>query len=125
MSLFVTTTPQAPPAPPLAEQLQSFVNGLMTLDPTQAAIRGGLSVLVFIGAALLIWGIRLVLKTLADRLAPADPNAPKRKSMGIGRWSMRIARIAIVIAALLIVLRVWGFDLETLSKGPVGAVLGV
>lgn len=122
--MFVTATPQAP-TPPLAEQLQSFVNGLMTLDPTQAAIRGGLSVLVFIGAALLIWGIRLVLKTLTDRLAPADPNAPPRKRLGIGRWSMRIARIAIVIAALLIVLRVWGFDLETLSKGPVGAVLGV
>ncbi|WP_395646565.1 mechanosensitive ion channel family protein [Terricaulis sp.] len=120
--MFVTTPPQTP-APRFSELVQSFLNGLLALDPTQAAIRGGLSILVFIGAALLIWGIRLVLKTLSERLIPADPNAPPRKRTGIGRWSMRIARIAIVLAALLIVLRVWGFDLATLSKGPVGAVL--
>lgn len=123
MSLFVTTTPSAPSVP-LTQQLQTFISGLTTLDPTQAAIRGGLSLLVFIGAALLIWGIRLVLKTLSERLAGNGKDGPHRH-VAIGRWSMRIARIAILIAALLIVLRVWGFDLETLSKGPVGAVLGV
>lgn len=123
MSLFVTTTPDAP-AVPLAQQLQTFINGLMTLDPTQAAIRGGLSVLVFVGAALLIWGIRLVLKTLSDRLI-GNGREGQHRHMSIGRWSLRIARIAILLAALLIVLRVWGFDLETLSKGPVGVVLGV
>lgn len=124
MSLFVTTTPDAP-AVPLTQQMQTFINGLMTLDPTQAAIRGGLSILVFIGAALLIWGIRLVLKTLSDRLVGNGAKEGPHRHISIGRWSMRIARITILIAALLIVLRVWGFDLETLSKGPVGAVLGV
>ncbi|QGZ93281.1 mechanosensitive ion channel family protein [Terricaulis silvestris] len=111
--------------PTLAEQLQSFINGVLTLDPEQAAIRGGLSVLVFVGALLLMWGLHLVLKTLAERLAPPDPNAPPRKRVAIGRWSKRIARAAIFVTALIIVARVWGFDLETLTKGRVGDVLAI
>jgi len=120
----MTTTPaQTPPAPPsVIEQFQDFFQGLMTLDPQQAAIRGGLSVLVLIGALLLMWGLRLMLKTLAERVtAPSDK--PKGESR-IGRWTLRVARVAIFLTALLVVLRVWGFDLEVLSRGPVGAVLG-
>ncbi len=121
------TTPQqtAPTWDSLAAQFQSFVTGVLSLDPQQAAIRGGLSILVFIGAALLLWGLRLLLKTLVERLAPADPNAPPHKHAGIGRWSMRFARLAIFVAAILVVLRVWGFDLEQLTKGPVGEILAV
>lgn len=120
-----TPAPSESAGPTLAEQLQSFINGILTLDPEQAAIRGGLSVLVFVGALLLMWGLHLVLKTLAERLAPPDPNAPPRKRVAIGRWSKRIARAAIFLTALIIVARVWGFDLETLTKGRVGDVLGI
>lgn len=125
MSLLAFTTAAEPTsAPTLAEQLQSVINGLMTLDPEQAAIRGGLSVLVFVGAALMMWGLRLLLKAATDRLAPAADGAP-RKRLPIGRWTLRIARIAIFITALLVILRLWGFDFEQLSEGPVGAVLGI
>jgi small conductance mechanosensitive channel len=120
-----TPAPSESAGPTLAEQLQSFINGILTLDPEQAAIRGGLSVLVFVGALLLMWGLHLVLKTLAERLAPPDPNAPLRKRVAIGVWSRRIARAAIFITALIIIARVWGFDLETLTKGHVGDVLGI
>lgn len=122
-----TATPAPAPSggPTLAEQFQSFINGVLTLDPEQAAIRGGLSVLVLVGAMLLMWGLHLVLKTLADRLAPTDPDAPPRKRAAIGVWSKRIARAAIFLTALLIVARVWGFDLQQLTKGPVGDILGV
>jgi moderate conductance mechanosensitive channel len=119
----VTATP-AIEAPTLLQQLQSFLTGVMTLDPEQAAIRGGLSVLVFVGGALLMWGLRLVLKTLAERMAPTE-GGEKRKPTGIGRWTIRIARIAIFVTALLIILRVWGFDLDVVMRGPIGAVLGV
>ncbi|PZO52659.1 MAG: hypothetical protein DCF16_09115 [Alphaproteobacteria bacterium] len=125
MSLFAFTAAAEPtPTPTLIEQLQSFFTGLMTLDPEQAAIRGGLSVLVFVGAALMMWGLRLLLKAATDRLAPAADGAP-RKRLPIGRWTLRIARIAIFITALLVILRVWGFDFAQLSEGPVGAVLGI
>ncbi len=123
MSLFAFTA-TAEPTPTLIEQLQSFITGLMTLDPEQAAIRGGLSVLVFVGAALMMWGLRLLLKAATDRLAPAADGAP-RKRLPIGRWTLRIARIAIFVTALLVILRLWGFDFEQLSEGPVGAVLGI
>jgi len=125
MSLPITAAAAEPSAttPTLADQLQSFVAGILTLDPEQAAIRGGLSVLVFVGAALMMWGLRLVLKAAAERFAPAADGAP-RKRLPIGRWTLRIARIAIFITALLVIARVWGFDFEHLSRGPVGAVLG-
>ncbi|MBX9747149.1 MAG: mechanosensitive ion channel, partial [Hyphomonadaceae bacterium] len=122
MILTASATPEPAPAT-LAAQLQSFIAGLLTLDPEQAAIRGGLSVLVFVGAALMMWGLRLVLKTAAERFAPAADGAP-RKRLPVGRWTLRVARIAIFITALLVILRVWGFDFEHLSRGPVGLVLG-
>ncbi len=120
-------TPTPPPSEPtvsFADQLQTFIAGLMSLDPEQAAIRGGLTVLVVLGGALMMWGLRLLLKTVADRFAPAEPSDAPRKRDTIGLWTLRIARVAVFIAALLVVLRVWGFDLEQLTKGPVGAVLG-
>jgi moderate conductance mechanosensitive channel len=123
MILLTTQTPAAE-APTLLQQLQSFITGVMTLDPEQAAIRGGLSVLVFGGGALLMWGLRLVLKTLAERMAPSE-GVERRKPTGIGRWTIRIARIAIFVTALIVILRVWGFELDVILRGPVGAVLGV
>lgn len=120
-------TPTPPPSEPtvsFADQLQTFIAGLMSLDPEQAAIRGGLTVLVVLGGALMMWGLRLLLKTVADRFAPTEPGDTPRKRDTIGLWTLRIARVAVFIAALLVVLRVWGFDLEQLTKGPVGAVLG-
>jgi moderate conductance mechanosensitive channel len=118
-----TADPTATPS--LIEQAQTFIAGIIALDPEQAALRGGLSVLVFLGAALMMWGIRLVFKTISERFAPpADPTKP-RKRIEIGRWTVRIARIAIFIAALLVILRVWGFDFAKLSQGPVGEVLGI
>lgn len=124
--MILTTQTPASEAPTLLHQLQSFIAGVMTLDPEQAAIRGGLSVLVFVGGALLMWGLRLVLRTLAERFIPHDLEAKeKRKPTGMSRWTIRIARIAIFLAVVLIVLRVWGFDLDVIMRGPIGAVLGV
>lgn len=125
-----STTPA--PAPPtssafdaLLQQAQSFVTGVLQLDPQQAAIRAGLTLLVIIGAALLIWGLRLTLKALTERIAPEQADGPQRKRIPIGRWTLRIARIAIAIAAVLVVLRVWGFDYDDLRQGPLGAVFAV
>jgi len=119
----MTITPApAPPAETLVEQIQSLIQGVVTLDPAQAAIRGGLSILVLIAAALILWGLRLVLKTMAERFA--DPATPK-DARHVARWSMRIARLLVIVLALLAVLRVWGFDLAQLMQGPLGVVLGV
>lgn len=103
------------------EQFQSFATGVLELDPEQAAIRGGLSVLVLIGAMLIMWSLRVALKALAERFAPSEPDAPKRPR--IGRWTMRIARIAVFVAAILLILRVWGFELQQLMEGPIGGIV--
>lgn len=107
----------------LVAQLQSLVEGVLTLDPQQAAIRAGLSILVVVGAALLVWGLRLVLKTLTARIAPDQ--AKTRQPTRVGRWSVRIASIAIAVAAALAILRVWGLDLDDLQAGILGAALRV
>jgi len=127
--MILTTATQTPApsesGPTFAEQLQSFVTGVMQLDPEQAAIRAGLSLLVFAGGALFMLGLRLVLKTLAERLAPKPSDGETRKPSNITRWAIRIAQLAIFVAVLLIILRVWGLHLDVIMKGPIGAVLGV
>ncbi len=103
--------------------LESFVREVMSLDPEQAAIRGGLTVLVIVAAMILIWGLRVMLKALVARVAPEAAEAAPRKKIPIGRWTMRIARIAVLVAALLAVLRIWGIDADAIGASPLGGFL--
>lgn len=121
-----TTAATAPAASPdLWQQVQSVVTGIVKLDPEQAALRGGLTILVFVGAALLLWGLHLLLHAVTERLAPdqEDSATPARKPIRIGRWSLRILRLVIAVAALMAVMRVWGIDVEDIAKGPIGQAL--
>jgi len=127
-----TPDPAATPGEPasasfdtLLGHIQSFISGIASLDPEQAMLRAGLTFLVVIGGALLVWGLRLLLKSLTERVAPGHASDPKKKRVPIGRWTIRVARFAIGVAVFLIVLRVWGFDYDDLREGPLGAVLGV
>lgn len=107
-----------------AQQVEDFVRGVLTLDPQQALLRAGLTILVFIGAVIIIWGLHVVLKALTERIAPNDNGAPKR-NMNIGRWTMRVARLAIFVGAIIIVLRLWGFNFSDLRDSPIYAVFSV
>ncbi len=111
----------------LLEHARTFISGVLSLDPEQAALRGGLSVLVFIGAMLIMWGLRVLFKAATERFTGPQvaEGATPRKDRGIGKWTFRIARFAIFLAAIAIVLRVWGWDLATFTQGPIGAALGV
>jgi small conductance mechanosensitive channel len=108
----------------LLAQLESLVTGVLTLSPEEAAIRAGFTLLVIVGAALLVWGLRVIFKALVERIAPEHAGEPRQPTR-IGRWALRIARIAVAVAALIAVLRIWGFELDALREGPVGAVFGV
>lgn len=108
----------------IAAQIESFVTGVLLLDPQQAAIRAGLTLLVVIAAALLIWGLRVLMKTLSERVAPTEAGGRPRKPGRVRKWIMRIARLSVTVAALVLVLRLWGVDVATLLQGPLGVVLG-
>jgi moderate conductance mechanosensitive channel len=108
----------------VVDAVVSFVNGLMTLDPEEAAIRSGISVLVVIGAMLLIWGLRVLYKAITERVAPEHAGNLGKRALPLGRWALRIARFAIALAALLAILRIWGLNYEDLREGPLGAALG-
>jgi len=126
----MTTTSQTPPPSgdatfhTLAQNVEDFVRGVLALDPEQALLRGGLSVLVLLGAMIIVWGLHVVLKSLTERIAPKDDAAPKRR-VNIGRWTMRVARIAIFVGAIIIIMRLWGFDFSTLRDSPIYAVFSV
>jgi len=124
----VTTTPAREPADTtfegLAAQIQDFVTGVLSLDPQQALLRAGLTFLVLIGAILVVWGLHVVLKALTERIAPQGDGVP-RPRVDFGRWTMRVARIAIFVGAIIIILRVWGFDLNDLRGSPVYALFSV
>jgi moderate conductance mechanosensitive channel len=112
------TTPSDMSFNTFAQQIEDFVTGVLTLDPQQALLRAGLSFLVLFGAVIIVWGLHLILKGLTERIAPKDDAAPKRR-VNIGRWTMRVARLAIFIGAVIIILRLWGFDFSDLRDSPI------
>ena len=126
----MTTIPQPAPAPAdhsvttLAQQIQDFVSGVLTLDPQQALLRGGLSFLVLLGAAIIIWGLHVILKSITERIAPKD-ELDQRRRADIGRWTMRVARLAIFVGALILILRLWGFNFSDLRDSPIYAIFSV
>lgn len=127
----MTTTPQPASAPPadysfhtFAQQIEDFARGVLTLDPEQALLRAGLSFLVLIGAVIIIWGLHVILKSITERIAPKDEVAGKQR-VNIGRWTMRVARLAIFVGAFVIVLRLWGFNFADLRDSPIYAVFSV
>ena len=64
-------------------QVEGVVRGVLSMNPEEAALRGGLTVLVFIGALILIWGLRLLLKALTERVASGEgDHIERRKRVG-------------------------------------------
>jgi small-conductance mechanosensitive channel len=107
-------------------QIQSAIAGVMTLDPREAALRAGLSFLIVGGAAILMTLIRLALRAIVVRLTPADETDTKKKSQAskhVGGLALGLVRIAIVIAAIYFLLRLWGLDFNLFTGGAVGAAL--
>jgi small conductance mechanosensitive channel len=124
----ITKTATPPPAEPsvqtLAQNIENFVAGVLSLDHEQALLRAGLSFLVLIGAAIIIWGLHVILKSLTERIAPKSENAPQRH-VTIGRWTMRVARVVIFVGAIIIIMRLWGFDFSALRDSPIYAAFAV
>lgn len=124
----ITTPPTSPPADQslhtLARNIEDFIAGVLALDPEQALLRAGLSVLVLLGAAIVVWGLHVILKALTERIAPKEEGAPRRR-VNIGRWTMRVARITIFAGAIIIIMRLWGFDFSTLRDSPIYGVFSV
>lgn len=104
-------------------QLQGFVSGVLALDPEQAAIRAGLSLLIIVGAALIVTALRMLLKAAVERIAPGGEDDTPKARARIGRWTLRLARIVIAFVAIYLILHLWGFDFGVLNGGPLGAAL--
>ncbi|MEZ5959185.1 MAG: mechanosensitive ion channel [Hyphomonadaceae bacterium] len=119
-----TTNASSPPteqaAHSLTQTIQDFITGVIALDPEQALLRAGFSFLVLVAAAIIIWGLHAVLKALTERIAPKSEGAPRRR-VTIGRWTMRVARIVIFAGAIIIIMRLWGFDFGALRDSPIYA----
>ena len=118
--IFAQTQTAADPS--LPAQLQSFLTGVFTLNPAQAAIRGGLTILVVFGAALVVWGLHLVVKAIGERLSPTE-GAHKEHRKRIGRSTLLVTRLIVFAVGIFIVLRVWGLDLSAMTSGPIGNAL--
>jgi len=120
----IQTTPPAPAAhPTILAEAKSFFAGIVALDPAQAAIRGGLSVLVVFGAMLIIWGLHLVFKSIGERIAPEGVANNKERRKRIGRLTLFVARLAVFAVCVVIILRLWGLDLTAFTQGPIGRLM--
>ncbi len=111
----------APANGDLAAQLESLVRGVLSLDPQEAAIRAGLTLLVVLGALLALVALRLGLKAIAARISPDGEDAPKNGM--IGAWTLPIVRLAVAVGAGLMLLHIWGIGLAEVMAGPMGRAM--
>lgn len=120
----IQTAPPAPTAhPTILAEAQSFFAGIIALDPAQAAIRGGLSVLVIFGAMLIIWGLHLVFKSIGERIAPEGAATNKDRRKRIGRLTLFVTRLVVFAICVVLILRLWGLDLTGFTQGPIGRLM--
>src|SRR5262249_5800336 len=89
----------------------------------QAALRGGLTLLVVFGAMLIIWGLHVVFKSIGERIAPAGASSNKERRKRIGRLTLLVTRVLVFSVSILIILRLWGLDLSGVTEGAFGRVL--
>ncbi|MBI1251920.1 MAG: mechanosensitive ion channel [Alphaproteobacteria bacterium] len=108
-----------------------FAGEIGSLDPQQAFIRAGMSILL-VGAALLaLTMLRLVFKAVRERSAKADADAgtvaeaDQSEKKRLGGRTMLLARVAVWSCAAFVILGVWGLDLRILMAGPLGDALRV
>ena len=105
----------------IASQIGSFIDGVLRLDPQEAALRSGVTLLIILGALLILWLVRIVVHALLKKWAPPDETPRARRH--IGGLSFAIVRIGIGVAALLLALQVWGIAISAILSGPFGAAL--
>jgi small-conductance mechanosensitive channel len=129
MSPSLFETPQHAPVTldAILNQIQNAIAGVMTLNPEEAALRAGVSLLIVAAAALMMALIRLALRAIVTRVSPAEEAESVQKrpaNARVGNLALGLTRIAIVLTAIYFLLRVWGLDLGLFTSGAVGAALG-
>lgn len=124
--------PALPTEPSAAQQLfgglRDLWDNLSRLTPEAIAVNLGLSLLILIGSAVVIWGLRKLLQAGLSRLAQkngtpeADTEAPAPRTT-VAQWTWRLVQLAVIAVAVVLVLSVWGLDLITWLTSGGGAVL--
>lgn len=109
----------------LAQEVRTIAGRITQMSPEQLAIAVAWTAGVIVGALALLWALRFVLRLLARWLSPmhekhSEQGKAARKQ--VGGWTIAVARFAIGIVAVAVVLDIWGFDVR---DGPLGALLGV
>ena len=102
--------------------LGALWTSLRSLSAEELALNLGLSALVVLGAMAVIYALRRAFKTGLEQLAPDHParRAPGRT----GRITRQLLQICLGLAALVLLLSIWGLDLISwLSESGAGATL--
>src|SRR5262245_19789136 len=119
--LFETTQHSPVTLEALIAQIQSAIAGVLTLNPEEAALRAGVSFLIVGGAAILMTLIRLALRAMVARLTPAedthDKTKKRRDHKQVGGLALGLTRLAVVLVAIYLLLRLWGLNLGLFTGG--------
>jgi small conductance mechanosensitive channel len=97
-------------------QILAFAADVQALKPEQIALRAGLSLLAIVAAFVALMVVGAAVKAVARRVSASGQT---RRLRLIG-WALAIARIAAVVAATLLIVEIWGLNLERLASGPAG-----
>ncbi|MBL8549768.1 MAG: mechanosensitive ion channel [Hyphomonadaceae bacterium] len=118
--------PQDPSPTGLIAEFERALAAALALPPHEAAIRGGLSVLIVFAATIVFIVLRKILFALIQRHNDGhdahETGRTLRRALG---WTRRIVTLGVALFALLMIASLWGFDVAAALRGRVGETLGM
>ncbi len=103
-------------------QARALSANVLALSPQELGIRIALTVGLIVAGYVAMGLLRFIFAAVARQLTP-KADREKGERIKLGGWTIAIARIAVFIAVLLVILSVWGIDLSALMAGPFGGFL--
>ncbi len=126
-------TPAAAPAHetlsigPLADGLGAIWANLAARSAGEIALAAFLSLTVALGASVIVLLLRRAFNAASSALAGDErgqAGARQQAPARVGLASLRFARVAVWLGALLLILRIWGVDLVALTDGLLAPLVG-
>lgn len=116
--------------PSLTERLiattSEAIDHILRMDPREVGINVAISGFIIVAAWALVWGVRRVLDYWLARVCVGEPGAADKEAARTNkaaRFTWMLTRIVVAIGVVVMVLGVWGIDVQAILTGQVGARL--
>lgn len=122
--------PAAEAKPSLTERLiatiTDAIDHIVRMDPGEVAVSVAVSAAIVIAAWVLVWVVRRLLDHWLARVFVGEPGAEDKESARTSkaaRHTWMLVRIGVALGVIVLVLAVWGIDIQAVLAGQTGSKL--